>query len=1533
MNTIIKQSRSNTSNGFSIRGYLTAGIIPAVLFLLLKGLYALSLGKCTPTLLPVRILPFLILSSISFYYLLQHSTILPAIQPWMKHLFAACYSFCGYGVLQENTIAPLLLYGLFPILFVCYESMIQGRKYIPFAIACSIMLCIDPETGIEISLLLLVFSFILLIYQHKFNLGEFLHTLLVFVLAYGLSAARTMFYLIPYIAEHGNYAYDGFSLSLHPAILLGRFLPGAAASRTMTGITERMDLYFGLLPLLFFFLFFFKKEISLRKKVTAGIFTGTILCMLEFSPVLYVFNLFHITYHSTLSASFFLIFWMLYLGAYGCASFSSVREILCAALMTSIPIVISYLWGKHNFSSYTWGIMMILFLFYLIVLISHRVLKQLLYPILFTATVLELFFSAYVCTDQSLLPKHISQNANFVSPLKHSEKNVSSKSTTNKTKHSSNTLSDKYTHFVDSYQDKETEDVLNEILSQYPLSDKEKNKYYTTPFPNIFEQANAICQKLDITGTLFTPCSYTLHFSDTDQYQIESEGHHIYNIASRNGKSYTTHLIPDNYIIPYTISMSKKTTGSVYLFDNSSRNLLAPGSKQLSGKADAFIKISTSQDISVNVQILLYERNDAVFKKLCNYINTQPEETEAVPASYLTYDHLGIAVSFVFLMILVILVLYDGKEQLYETLYAKKHYLCHLQSIQKINALLRKNIIYILSFLLPSLLFITVMVVNNAQPFGNLSIFDSDGTWSSVPTFLDHYYKYQSGNRFLSMNIGYGSDLSLSYTAHLLSKVYHLLPLKMFIPFLELFIAVFMGFCGLTMSFYLTHRQTQSSAEKQDFRLLVPVCAYSISAYALAIHCYPTWYIILALFPLIIWSMDRMILTGKWTVYSFLLGTAILLELQLAMFICIYLVIRFFTYNFNNLRDFLRKGIRFTYASLLAAGCGFLTIFRTLTAYQGSGYTIEDSAFPSLGFHGSFWVQWRKLLIFTPTDAVSANDGNVSLYCGILTLVCAATALFYHRTSMSRKLKQFIPLLILLISFNGQVLSYLWNGLHYQSNCPNRYVFLLIFLLAELSYDGLLCIPYLKNRQFQRIILGLFLFFILCFSLADEKLPVALLCSLSLLIAAYLLFACYLPVGIISTKKFYFFFVLLSIGEISGNMIYAGTTWNTSSITSLGDYKNINTTLHSSTMSKQDDYFRIAFLGNFTTNYGQYYNIGCLDSFGSCLNLEQLHLHNNYAFLQTSNAMLTDYSSTQFNMSLSSCKYLFLSSTTVHSVLDLEQYDYLGYWEGYYVFRNPYYTSLGTYLPGSVVDAKLNQDINPKYYNQAMSLYLNTTENIYDFDVLTYNTNSNAQNSFYYTDTAGHILSRREAQKIIDNLSQGTYYSSRIKVHINYTAPSDGSYYLYTSSLSSLGSLHQGNNHLTIGLPSQVLLSNTRVNILLYHNNTAQKALAKIRSQQMENITIQNDTITGTTHYDEDGYTIFSLGYSKNWHAYIDGKEVKTLNPYNTNLMIPTPAGKHTVTLKFIPQYLRECQIVTLCFWIFVLLLAAGQTIKKRTLH
>ena len=1497
--------------------YSVAAGIPAALFLLIKLLYIVLQGTCLPTFLPYSTLPFLMLAGISFYFLIKHSKTISLTNPAVIFIFVTAYSCSSYAMLQEVSITSLLLYAIFPIIFYYFENMILRDRFIPFVIACTVMLYINPEAGIPISLLLFVLSIIALIYMHQFKLGNLLHIIGLFLFSFGLAAVRIVFYIAPYIAEHTDYSYEGFSLSYSPAIFLGRFLPGVAASRAMIGTDNRLDLYFGLLPLIFFMLYFTNRSICLRKKVCAEIFTLIIFSVLEFSPVLYVFNLFQNTTHVSLSISFFLVFWMLYLGMHSATNLSilSRLELLLSYAILLVSIAIVWLWSGHNYSKIMilvhFGLLSLYFAF---LLIRYNTSKKNIF-VLLALLIFEISMNGYFCTNKSLYPNNTSIHQTFAFQ---EYINTNTQFDTSHVSFSNKKDEKKYNDFVTKYTDSKALDTLNNFYKILSLSDKEKERYCNTPFPDTFEELNGLCKKAGIPGTLFTKVDYTLNFNNSKRYQIENEGYDIYNVSSLRSTA-----LP-NCIISFKIKQpSASITEPVYMFDNVSGKCIKLDKKLKSGKECGYISVSMSENSSLNMQILFYKLNQNTYKQLTSYVNTHTQDSASAPVSYLKYDYIGIGISLAFFFFMVIFLLYDHKEEMFNHLFSFKTKLNISSKMTYLGSTLFHARIYLLSFFIPFTLYIIGMIINDASPFGTNTLFDSDGVWSSIPTFLDHYYKYYSKNTFLTMNIGYGSDLSLSYTIHLLSKFYHFLPLNLVVPAMEFMLATTLGLCGLNMTIYMTHRRKRTAVSPQDIRLLLPSTIYAINAYALASHCYPTWYFVLLLFPLIILSMDNLLL-NRHTIgigYSIMLGLAIFLDIQLAMFVCIYLVIHFFTYRFTSISDFIKKGVRFTMASLLAGGCGFLSVYRTLTAYQSSGYTSNDNIFPSFGLHGSFWEQWRKLLIFTPTDAVNANEGNVSLYCGIFTLILLLTYFIYKKEKLADKLRYLFPILLLLVSFNGQVLSYLWNGLHYQSNCPNRYVFLLCFLFAELSYEGIIILPTLSCFRMQIVTLLAGVFMLLCFTFSETQSNLALLASLACLLVYYTTHCVFSCKHLHSLRYYYYAFVTFALIELSANMLYTTTTWDSTAISSLGDYVSISKQLSSSSFKNNDEYFRTSFVGSRKYNMGQYYNTGSLNGFGTCINEAQLKLQNSYGFNITANGMDTEYTSTPLNMSLADCKYIFLPVYSAHSIQDLEHYQYIGIMQNNYVFENTNALSLGFYYPQDALVSSKIQSVNPLYWNKLLQIYTNSADTIYDFDTLKYTESRNISNSYYFTNSNGDIISRKEAKKIVNHLETQVPMSSQVKIHINYNAPNAGNYYLYVNSLVSLGKLRKGPSCNTVGLVNTFLLDSTALNIVYYHEDTPNRLISVLKENELTNVSINHDTITGTTSYSDTGYTLFSLAYSKNWHAYIDGKEVETLNPYNSNLMIKTPAGKHKITLKFVPQYLRECQIVTLCFWLLCCIL------------
>lgn len=214
--------------------------------------------------------------------------------------------------------------------------------------------------------------------------------------------------------------------------------------------------------------------------------------------------------------------------------------------------------------------------------------------------------------------------------------------------------------------------------------------------------------------------------------------------------------------------------------------------------------------------------------------------------------------------------------------------------------------------------------------------------------------------------------------------------------------------------------------------------------------------------------------------YIIALAYCIYVNLYLALYICIFLIIRFFIYRFTNFKDFLLKGLRFAGCSILAALDSFFIISNTLLSSYDSPYRSDDSIFPVPGFHGNFFSQWKQHMIFSEIGAVNWSESYISLYAGIGAVILILIFCFFVKIKPAEKLRALFPFAILYISFNGRMLSYIWNGFHYQSGVPNRYVFLLMLLIAILAYDTLHVLEDLSFARYCTVFAVALIFFAAC---------------------------------------------------------------------------------------------------------------------------------------------------------------------------------------------------------------------------------------------------------------------------------------------------------------------------------------------------------------------------------------------------------------------------------------------------------------------
>lgn len=1530
--------------------YLLAFLVPICIYSIIILSYQFGLGKMYVNSFSYLRIPMLGISSMSFAYYLRHTHMFRLADKLPQFALSISYGLSSYILAQESNALILLAYSLFPVLFLTYEWMISDQKHIPFIIGNAILLLVCPIVGIPVTILLYLLSFFDLSLKKRLHFGDFLHTTGNFLLSILTGSFGIIFYLAPYYANHTESAYEGFHITNDFTFFLSRLLPGSMPAQQFLLTTNKIDLYFGLTAMVFAVLFFFQNTISLRKKVYYATFTLVLIAGIELSPLQYLLNLFITSEKDTITFSFLLIFWLLRLA---CESFGRISHLnKSSAIITSCIVAaitgISWCFGQHNFLFWMIIVHIILWsIITLFLLCISRIDFSIIRKILFCVILLELCFNTVITTNSKARPKTASVHAAFFcqkNKTMTAAKNKSAKQNTDSAKDNSSDNStiiqkqeepsfhlttQEYHDYINKHTNKETNELLTYLSNQANIDPKNETENKTYLLSNNFERFNILCHQFGIKDNLFSVCKVSLEFPENPDYTITDLGHQIYHITcpTKEKVSYG--------FIPYSIHLEQNTKEPIYLFDNISGNMIELDEQLLSNYAYTYQQTTIEQGsaTSVSCQILFYSMNMDIFRQLSDLLQkTDSDQAEDSQPSYLTYDIIGVVCSYIGGMILLLLLFYNEKEQIYQHLYQVRIRMTNAKIIQRLAWHVKNNKIYYLSFFLPAIMFLCIYIYIDCIPFGPNSIFDEDGFCLVLPELMDYHYNAIDQNMYLSMQTGYATNVYSNNTLINLYWFYQYLTPSQIIILQQLLLVLGVGVSGVGMVFYLVHRPNRP-IPKQDLRLLFPAIIYSSNAFMLRCHSFTNWYYIFMLLPFLLILFQRLLYHKKWFAYTALLSLCMILHLQTTLYVCFFLVICFFCHPFNGIKDFLTKGIRFAWSSLLAAGCSFFAVSNTIIATQQVMAFDLDNTFPLPGFHDNFLTEWKNYMIYSPSSFVSHNNGELFAYCGIITLLLTAVYFVSKKYNLPEKIRRLIPILFLSISFNGKILSYLWNGMHYQSNVPNRYTFLLILLLAESAYDGIVILHQQSRRTYSYIIIGITLFFLGCQSYSDGNTNLAFLCTMVLCLF-------YLCLHLWSKNRhpapYTAILLCLALIEFYSNGLFTAKNWSYKSIQHYGNYENF---IQEATSDPQSgmEFYRCIFPGETMFNAGRMYHTYSNGAFTSYLSKYQINLNKSHGFQTGGNFIDSRFASNQMGLALSSTRYVFLYAYNTAAIPDLSHYHYIGFLDGYYIYENPNYLSLGFRVPESALHyneeyENVLSELPIHYYNLLAKEFLSQDKNMHALHAIDLKEEITEEaDTFYITDEQNHVLTYKEALKRFLKL---TKYNYKIKLHINYSVPCDGYLYLYAYQIVGLEYVHQGEiYHETIDLPSTDNPVKDMYYLGVYKEDVFQEFYQNASQNQLEDIQIKNDTITGTTNYDEDGYTMLSIPYDKGWTAFIDGKEVAIENPYDAGIYVKTPAGKHTLTLKFEPYGMKTCQQVTLIFWIFTLLLAVCGNIYHKRHH
>ncbi len=363
-------------------------------------------------------------------------------------------------------------------------------------------------------------------------------------------------------------------------------------------------------------------------------------------------------------------------------------------------------------------------------------------------------------------------------------------------------------------------------------------------------------------------------------------------------------------------------------------------------------------------------------------------------------------------------------------------------------------------FLLPFFLMLVIYAIMGTWPFGRSSVLVLDLNGQYVYFFealRDCIFGDSSLLYSFSRALG-GEFLGIYayYLASPLSYLVALFPKEGILDALFLMLLIKQGLSGLSFGYYLRKTTSVSPVTTVMFSTL-----YSMTAYGVVMQHNTMWTDNVILLPLIALGIRSLITERKYKLYTISLSLAVLSNFYIGYMSCLFCVLYFFYVHMaltpkesNPLGErfhFWQSGLRFTFFSLLSGAISMVIVIPAVYSLTFGKTTFTNPVYEFVSKTDVFDILTK--FFFGSYDTVRP-EGLPFVYCGIITLLVLPFYFISRRYTTREKGANLLLSLALIFSFSIQVIDLVWHG----GQAPNwlnyRYSYMLCFLLLGMGAKG-----------------------------------------------------------------------------------------------------------------------------------------------------------------------------------------------------------------------------------------------------------------------------------------------------------------------------------------------------------------------------------------------------------------------------------------------------------------------------------------------
>ncbi len=832
--------------------------------------------------------------------------------------------------------------------------------------------------------------------------------------------------------------------------------------------------------------------------------------------------------------------------------------------------------------------------------------------------------------------------------------------------------------------------------------------------------------------------------------------------------------------------------------------------------------------------------------------------------------------------------------------------------------LINNKKLYMLTFLIATIIIGILYRLNNTLPFGDNSLLCVDFYHQYGPMLGELYDRLHSFGGFtysftMSMGLPFFRNF-LNYLSSPFNIIMLLFPRSELLTSFSFIIGFKAVASACTFVYYISKK-----FDKKSIALIPLGLLYAFQGYFAAYYWNIMWLDGMVFLPLIALGIENIVNKKKWKLYTFSLAIMLLANYFIGYMICIFSVVYFILYNIckthlkkgiikENIKEFFKRSVIFGLASL-AAGClgAFLLLpmaesMKSISATGGDIPTTQYYEFNTIDYLVGHFTGADKT-VFASDEVTQPNVTT-----GVLSVALVLLFLINLEIPFKKKVIYLLLFAFFASAFFIPQLDYILTAFHVPNDLPYRYSFIYSFVVLLIGSYSLVNI---KKIQFPLVALAYLLLMVVLLLITQESVSVIsdnMIYINMILLTLYLIF--YASDYFLGKyhNLFYMAFIFIACVDVIVSINY---NWDISQVRDVfyEDYEDTEELLKYVEDYDNEKFYRIENTNMMTLNDSSWYKYNGMTTFSSMAyeNMAMLQHHlgmpgneiNSYYYVQS-----TPIYDMMFDM-----KY-FIGTTN-----DTKRYKEI---KTISETANEFTYNIGL-LYGTKKDIRSwNDDSDNPFYlendfiKKATGIdgvlrpaKVTSEEEVYNdgaTTVIKYTYKNNGDNLYFYSDDYNFEFSI---------IGETVYYKS--ETYDNFLNENEDLYYTYQDDYgeSNIINIASTEDEITIyvGFSSYADIA---FNVYEIDHGKFVEAYEYLKNYKMDITTYKESVIEGNITLDDDMYVYTSIPYDEGWQVYIDGERIKSEKMADTLLIFPCESGTHKIRLEYHPPYMGVGSAISL---------------------